>query len=726
MARLELLSSKRSTKSDAPSRANSNLPEGVQAKQLLEAHGFSPKRQDPLNGQYEFRCPFHEGPGELGRRSTNFYLDKKSSVYYCQSASCGEKGNLRLLERFFGIASDPKRAEAYESRSNKLARYVEALTKGEKRQIFYDKGLSDTTIERFKLGWDERQGVYVIPYLQGKLPVAFRYYDPTCSVLKDEDGQPKGTKYWWEIGSKTTLFNDGDAVGDEKGRVFITEGETKAMLLCQLGYSAMAVPGATVWKPEWSEWINAAKADHIYVVYDNDNPAAHYGDRDKEGNKDGRECKKCKLYGHEECQGHNPGQDGAARVVDAIGKRAHNVVLPRPEGERKVDINEYFMRDGHTNLDFGELVFGYKTSPFVVRSLAQIREDPPEESVFLVDQGILPVGGRLLVTGAPKAGKSIFIENLALSLAAGIPFLKTFNIKEPCRVLLLDRELSERSLYDRLNILIDDRPGYRIGEPNLLVDHKTLFRLDQPNAESTLIGLIQANRADVVIFDTAYKFFSGEFDSAAGTKRAFDTVDAAIAETGVSVVMTHHHKKKQGMHGKEEAPDPDQVAGSFLWTGWPNATVLINFLDRRVQSPFNTVASFTAFRDAAPPEPLALYRDRESIAYKSIVPYHFGEDETQWQSGEKKPLTFETLADALLEAAPVIEDDFLHMAAAIFGASQPRVRLHLLDIGDRHPDFVREGKGTRNDPFVWKYRYDKEEETFEQAMLAQGHKQMEI
>lgn len=721
MTRLQLLSTKNSQKQEVPSRGNANLPEGVQAKQILEAHGFPPKRQEPQNGQYEFRCPFHEGPGEVGRKSANFYLDKASSVYYCQSASCGEKGNLRLLERFFGIDSDPTNSEIFKTRDSRTIEYHTALgaRSSERRKLFYDKGLNDTTIERFKLGWDEGKGCYVIPYLQGKRTVAFRFYDPTLTVHKNKEGESTETKYWWEIGATTTLFNDGDAVGDEKGRVFITEGETKAMLLCQLGYCAMAVPGAGQWKPEWSEWINVAKADHIYVVFDNDNPDAHTRPIEK--------CNKCRLYGHTECLGHNPGQDGATKVTEAIGKRAHNVVLPLPEGTRKVDINEYFMRDGHTNTDFGELVFGYKTSPFIVRSLAQIREDPPEESAFLVDQGILPQGGRLLVTGAPKAGKSIFIENLALSLAAGIPFLRTFNVKQPVRVLLLDRELSERSLFDRLNILIEDRPGYRIGEPNLLVDHKTLFRLDAPNSESTLIGLIQANRADVVIFDTAYKFFSGEFDSAAGTKRAFDTVDKAIAETGVSIVMTHHHKKKQGTHGKEEPPDPDQVAGSFLWTGWPNATVLINFLDRRVQSPFNTVASFTAFRDAAPPDPLALYRDRESIAYKSVVPYHFGEDDaSQWQVSVEKPLTYESLADLLLTCAPVAEEDFLHIAAGTFGAKQPRIRMHLLDIGDRHPDFVREGKGSRNDPYVWKYRYDKEEETFEEAMLVQGHKQMEI
>lgn len=688
---------------------------------LLEANGY-PAKSTKSQGQYQFRCPFHEEPGSLGRQSTNFYLDANTSQYYCQAASCAEKGNLVTLERFFGVENDPNLFNTYTSLEQRLKQY-EAQLVGPRRQPFYDKGLNDRTIERFRFGYDQEHGHYVLPYLEGRRPVAFRLYSP-------EARGPNGSKYWWETGTDARLFNPGDGVGHQlTGEVFLCEGESKAALLCQMGYAAVGLPGAHMWKREWSQTFNLAKK--IYVCLDNDNPDAHrYDKHRKKCPEDCQQVHVCKMCSPGECQGHNPGQENAAKLIDLFGShRAQNVVLPLTadaNGEMygKTDINEYIMRDGATINDFASLALGHgKTSPFVVRSLRDIRENPPDEAVFLVDQGLLPKGGRLLVTGAPKAGKSIFVENLALSIASGIPFLRRFNIANTNptpghRVLLLDRELSERSLYDRLNALIEERPGYAAAEEKLLIDHKLQFRLDEEDAAMKLIGLIQANSAEVIILDTAYKFFGGDMESSRSVAKALASLDAAIAETGVSVILTHHHRKSGQQQGnKEVAPHPDQVVGSFLWTGWPNGTVLLNFLNRRVESPFNTVCSFAAFRDAAPPDPLALYRDKESIAYRSVVPYSFEEDDgnpssTAW-SAEKRKLDYDSMANFLLEQVPCVEEDFLHMAAGTFGVKPDTARLVLIDVLDRHPDFYRDGHGSRNSPYVYKFKYDKEEEPYE-------------
>ena len=102
MAKLTLVKSNvRANTNVAAHRASAT--EGEAAKRLLEDQGFPLKRK--ANGQYEFACPFHEGPGAIPKgKGTNFYMHAESSVYVCQSASCGERGNLVTLERHFGIA----------------------------------------------------------------------------------------------------------------------------------------------------------------------------------------------------------------------------------------------------------------------------------------------------------------------------------------------------------------------------------------------------------------------------------------------------------------------------------------------------------------------------------------------------------------------------------------------------------------------------------------------
>lgn len=706
MARLTLVST--------ATKANTNLAahrasatEGEAAKKLLEAQGYQIKRQ--ANGQYEARCPFHEGPGAIeNRKGTNFYVNATSSVYTCHSAACGERGNLQTLEKYFGIDQDDADAytTAFRDRDSRLKEYERNLTTA-LRTPFYEHGLTDQTIERFRLGYEPEHtnengrripGRYVIPYLEGRRPKFFRYYAP--------DGDPKW-KYTWEEGAESTLFNAQDAMGDADGLVFLCEGEQKAMMLVQLGYAAVAVPGAGQWKDEFQAAFTHARK--VVVCYDNDNPDFHIYDKPEQGIV----CRKCSGRGLDRCAGHNPGQEAALARVEQIGWRAKNIVLPLPNNTvRKTDVNDFFMRDGFSNADFAEIATGKRATPFKVMSLAEITESPPEEAEFLIEQGILPKAGRLLIAGKPKVGKSIFVDNLALSLASGIPFLKRFKVDHPTRTLLLDRELSKSSLFKRLHQLMDDRPGYKAAMENLLIDHDHLLRLDQKNAYDTLLQLVEQNGAEVVILDTAYKFFGGDVESSSSLMKGFEVLDKVLHETGVSIVMTHHLKKGQGGRAKEntDVADPDGVAGSFLWTGWPNGTILLNYLSRSVENPYNSVATFTAFRDAAPPEPLALYRNRESISYSAIQDYTHEDSEASGGASRVqviKPST-ELVAELLLEMCPTTEDDFLHIASGKFGVSIPTIRPYYIDAMSGG-----EFEKTNGRPPIIKFKYDEPAESWE-------------
>jgi hypothetical protein len=464
-------------------------------------------------------------------------------------------------------------------------------------------------------------------------------------------------------------------------------GNCKTMLLTQLGWAAVGVPGASQWKSEWHESFSDAR--QIAIVFDNDNPLFHIYDNMETGHR----CAKCASAGLSECVGHNPGQEAAVKRLKQLGWRAKNILLPLPNDDtRKTDINEYFIRDGFTNADFGELVTGRSASPFKVTSLRELHDSPPDEAIFLVEHGILPAGGRLLISGRPKIGKSIFVANLVLSLASGIPFLKSgqfpgFKVARPTRVLLLDRELSKYSLYSRLVSLIEDRPGYGAAAENLMIDHDHLFQLDSPEAYRLLEGLITHNGIEVILFDTAYKFFGGDIDSSKSIMKGFEVLDRLIAKTGVSVVLTHHHRKSQ-ISGGKDIIDTDSIAGSFLWSGWPNASVLLNFLNRSVEDPFNSVCTFAAFRDAPPPDPIALYRGRESISYRNIELY---QGEVEFNSREAvMALTTESIQQLLLDLCPVTEERFLHVAAARMQVQVKTVKAFLVDAMSRG-GFVKKG-----------------------------------
>lgn len=80
-----------------------------------------------------------------------------------------------------------------------------------------------------------------------------------------------------------------------------------------------------------------------------------------------------------------------------------------------------------------------------VISLDEFLTEPDDETVYRVDS-LWPVGGRVLLAAAFKAGKTTLLGNLLRSLVDGTPFLGNFEVEPVSRVVLIDDELDERTL----------------------------------------------------------------------------------------------------------------------------------------------------------------------------------------------------------------------------------------------------------------------------------------
>lgn len=131
----------------------------------------------------------------------------------------------------------------------------------EHRRYWHSRGLSDETIDKFRLGWDGDRLT---------IPVCYR---GLCYGIKKRawgDAQPK---YTMAKGSHVGLFNADILTILHGGDIplFIVEGEVEAMLLDQLGYpSISSTGGAGTFKPHWATFL--AHLDRIIVIYDNDAP----------------------------------------------------------------------------------------------------------------------------------------------------------------------------------------------------------------------------------------------------------------------------------------------------------------------------------------------------------------------------------------------------------------------------------------------------------------------
>lgn len=132
----------------------------------------------------------------------------------------------------------------------------EAL-EGHSREWLHKRGLWDSTIKKYMLGWDEERKSIVIPYLNslGKIrKLRYRQFDREPKYLWGSEGE-KGAH----------LFH---VKATRKPRLWLTEGEFDAMCLSQMGFPSVAVPGSQLFKAEWKYLF--AYCDQLTVVFDPD------------------------------------------------------------------------------------------------------------------------------------------------------------------------------------------------------------------------------------------------------------------------------------------------------------------------------------------------------------------------------------------------------------------------------------------------------------------------
>lgn len=191
-------------------------------------------------------------------------------------------------------------------------------------------------------------------------------------------------------------------------------------------------------------------------------------------------------------------------------------------------------------------------SVWTVRELADM---PSADDEFIVADGILTRGGKMLIYAKSGAGKTTLLDFLAGPLATGRPFLGRYAIDRPRRVLVVQGELSQPEMTSHAQTLV----GAGYDDDNLLFARMTSLKL--PEGADLLRALIVAHKAEVVALDPWYRLFSGESsDKPEQVGLLFDVCDALLDDGLVEAVVVVHHANVTGL----------RTAGSWVFEGWPS------------------------------------------------------------------------------------------------------------------------------------------------------------
>jgi len=176
---------------------------------------------------------------------------------------------------------------------------------GNHREYWYDRLLTDATIDRFKLGYNNEW--YSLPiYKDGEFyNIQFRRDKPEKGISQRYKRPP-------------FLFNS--KILPVVTEVIFTEGIVDAILLSQMGFPAVSKnTGAGGWYPEWvSRFVNVRK---IYMLFDND----------------------------------EAGERGALKGTEILGSHRCKVYTFDDFEKKGYDVIDFF-RDGNTRKDLVELL----------------------------------------------------------------------------------------------------------------------------------------------------------------------------------------------------------------------------------------------------------------------------------------------------------------------------------------------------------------------------------
>jgi len=369
-------------------------------------------REVPASNEIHVPCWYC---GEDEHKRGRLYINVDSSppgLFSCKL--CGESGAFNKIRKHFGDAAldddgNPFGAKPdndllltnYRLYKDAAEYYHQSLTDQVYSWLKTERGLKAETIVAKKLGYADgtlrthleglghkhdalvASGLFTaagVESLAGMVTIPFISYGSQVITIR---GKQIGGKYKSLPGSQNLPYNIDSIRGADE--VVVTEGEFDALVVEQLGYATMGIPGAQNWKDSFVGYL--AEAKRVYICFDND----------------------------------VAGNSGADKLIASLSPKGRKVEMPPADpGEPKNDPSEWIVKKGHTAAEFRALLMATKSDDSILVGVQEAYEawthlegDPDRKGIStgfeqldaIIEPGFMP--GQVMVilarTGVGKA-----------------------------------------------------------------------------------------------------------------------------------------------------------------------------------------------------------------------------------------------------------------------------------------------------------------------------------
>ena len=215
--------------------------------------------------------------------------------------------------------------------------------------------------------------------------------------------------------------------------------------------------------------------------------------------------------------------------------------------------------------------------------------DLPDLAPELI-QGLLREGHKMLIAAPSKAGKSFLLQELAVCIAEGRPWLG-HEVRRG-KVLYVNLELDGVSCKHRFRDIYDAM-GHGTHGTDVLVLNLRGRSVPLDRLAPTLIRRYKDRGLKAMIIDPIYKVITGDENAASDMALFCNLFDSIATECGCAMVYSHHFSK--GAAGKYSNA-ADRASGSGVFTRDPDAILAMSEL--KVDE--GKVATYRQARSGAP------------------------------------------------------------------------------------------------------------------------------
>lgn len=202
---------------------------------------------------------------------------------------------------------------------------------------------------------------------------------------------------------------------------------------------------------------------------------------------------------------------------------------------------------------------------------------------MLIECGILPVKGKMILGGEPKIGKSLIVLRMLRDMAQGLPLwgVPDFKIPTPLISHYFEQEIGEQSLQARM-FQTFDFVGVPMKERQRVwyTSKDTAMRLDDPNGIQLIHDKIKNVKADVTIFDPISKFHLVDENSAQEIGMVGQRLDYLTHLTGAANVMIHHLAKQSFDAMRKGA---QRLRGSSVFFADVDTAIIVDIISNTAQ-----------------------------------------------------------------------------------------------------------------------------------------------